>query len=155
VVWLLITGFSYKMLPMFYLAHGIPDRLPRIITWLWNAAVLAGVALFLAGFPTFGFGVSLGLLTLAVYAYNVYITKVRKARHKKNPGGGIRVSVYSARALAVTCSAAFALMLIAPERATDERFLVLFAWAYLWGWVAMTILGYLSKIVPFLWWTHK
>lgn len=152
---LLITGFSYKMLPMFYLAHGIPDRLPRIITWLWNAAVLAGVALFLAGFLTFGFGVSLGLLTLAVYAYNVYITKVRKARHKKNPGGGIRVSVYSARALAVTCSAALALMLIAPERATDERFLVLFAWAYLWGWVAMTILGYLSKIVPFLWWTHK
>ncbi|CAJ1002263.1 hypothetical protein [Brevibacillus aydinogluensis] len=32
---------------------------------------------------------------------------------------------------------------------------MIFGWAYLWGWVALTILGYLSKIIPFLWWTHK
>jgi hypothetical protein len=28
-------------------------------------------------------------------------------------------------------------------------------WIYLAGWVAFMILCYLSKIAPFLWWTHK
>lgn len=152
---LLITGFSYKMLPMFYLAHGLSDRVPRIVLFLWNAAVLAGIAFFLAGDPAAGITVSLGLLALAFFAYNVYVTQVRQARHKKNPGNGVLASVYSTRALAVVTAAAFLLMGILPEQAADERTLVTIAWAYLWGWVALTILGYLAKIVPFLWWTHK
>ena len=152
---LLITGFSYKMLPMFYLAHGLSDRVPRIVLFLWNAAVLAGIAFFLAGDPAAGITVSLGLLALAFFAYNVYVTQVRQARHKKNPGNGVLASVYSTRALAVVTVATFIFMGILPEQAADERTLVTIAWAYLWGWVALTILGYLAKIVPFLWWTHK
>lgn len=152
---LLITGFSYKMLPMFYLAHGVPDRFPKIVTLMWNAAVLAGVAFFLTGAPVAGFVVSLGLLTLALYAYNAYVSQVRKARHKRNPGNGVLASVYSTRVVAAVATLAFAFQLIFPEQATNERVIVIFAWAYLWGWVALTILGYLSKIVPFLWWTHK
>lgn len=151
---LLITGFSYKMLPMFYLAHGLSDRLPRIVLFLWNASVLAGIAFFLAGAPGVGFSISLGLLIAAVYAYNVYLTQVRKSRHKKNPGNGVLASVYSTRVLAVVTTLIFAYVLTIPGNA-DERSVLTFGWVYLWGWVALTILGYLSKIVPFLWWTHK
>lgn len=86
---LLITGFSYKMLPMFYLAHGLSDRVPRIVLFLWNAAVLAGIAFFLAGDPAAGITVSLGLLALAFFAYNVYVTQVRQARHKESRQRGV------------------------------------------------------------------
>lgn len=152
---LLITGFSHKMLPMFYLAHGVSNRMAYVVFGLWNAAVLAGAAAFLTDAPFPAVGAAVGLLTLAVYAYNVHTTQIRKARHKKSPGAGVLAAVYSTRALAVVCTAALAYTLFAPERATDERSVVIFGWAYLWGWVALTILGYLSKIVPFLWWTHK
>ncbi|MMZ62326.1 hypothetical protein D1872_245310 [compost metagenome] len=37
----------------------------------------------------------------------------------------------------------------------DSRVVLLAGWVYLGGWVSLTILGYASKIVPFLWWTHK
>ncbi|HEY8529351.1 MAG TPA: hypothetical protein VIL22_06690, partial [Paenibacillaceae bacterium] len=46
---LLITGFSYKMLPMFFLSHGHPTALQKAVFVLWNAAVLAGAAVLLAG----------------------------------------------------------------------------------------------------------
>jgi hypothetical protein len=42
-----------------------------------------------------------------------------------------------------------------PQSVFLEKTIVLVGWAYLWGWVALTILGYLSKIAPFLWWTYK
>ncbi|NGQ93964.1 hypothetical protein G3578_02095 [Brevibacillus sp. SYP-B805] len=152
---LLITGFSYKMLPMFYLAHGVSNRTAYVVTILWNAAVLAGAAAFLTAAPFPAVGAAVGLFTLAVYSYNLHTTQIRKAHHKKSPGAGVLAAVYSTRALAVTSTIAFAAILFAPARAADERAVVIFAWAYLWGWVALTILGYLSKIVPFLWWTHK
>ena len=39
---LLITGISYKMLPMFYLAHGFPTRLQNATLIMWNLGVLTG-----------------------------------------------------------------------------------------------------------------
>ncbi|GAB6932439.1 hypothetical protein JCM14719A_07920 [Calditerricola satsumensis] len=87
---LLITGYTYKLLPMFYLAHGYPRRLEGVVLLLWSAAVLA--------------------LLVAVFF---------------------------------------------PQAVSIPRAAHLAGAAYLWGWVGFTILGYLSKIVPFLWWTHK
>ncbi|GIM46417.1 hypothetical protein DNHGIG_19660 [Collibacillus ludicampi] len=152
---LLITGFSYKMLPMFYLSHGVSNRTSYVVLFLWNAAVFTGAVAFLTAAPIPAVRAAVGLLTLAVYAYNMHITRIRNARHKKSPGAGVLAAVYSARALAVISTVALACTLFAPERVMDERAIVIIVWAYLWGWVALTILGYLSKIVPFLWWTHK
>ncbi|KIL41675.1 hypothetical protein SD70_06080 [Gordoniibacillus kamchatkensis] len=152
---LLITGFSYKMLPMFYLAHGVSDRTPYTVLILWTASVLTGAIAFLTAAPGFVLIVPVALLTSAVCVYNVYVSRVRKARHKKSPGAGIAAVVISTRALAAFCTLALLYMLAQPARAMDERMIVIAGWAYLWGWVGLTILGYLSKIVPFLWWTHK
>ncbi|OUM88498.1 MAG: hypothetical protein BAA01_05180 [Bacillus thermozeamaize] len=152
---LLITGFSYKLLPMFYLAHGVPDRMAYAVFCLWNAAVLTGAVAFLTAAPFPVVLVAASVLTLAVYAYNLYIEQVRKARHKKSPGAGVLAAVYSARALAVFGTVAMVYALFAPDQAMDARAMVILGWAYLWGWVVLTIFGYLSKIVPFLWWTYK
>jgi hypothetical protein len=152
---LLITGFSYKLLPMFYLAHGVSDRTAYAALALWNAAVLVGAVVFLCGAPHLAVCAAVALLTAAVHVYNLHMTRVRKARHKKSPGAGIAAALYSARALAVVCTAALVCAIVAPQWAMSEPAVVVAGWAYLWGWVALTILGYLSKIVPFLWWTHK
>ena len=122
---------------------------------MWNAAVLTGAVVFLTAAPFPVVLVAASVLTLAVYAYNLYIEQVRKARHKKNPGAGVLAAVYSARALAVFGTVAMVYALFAPDQAMDARAMVILGWAYLWGWVVLTIFGYLSKIVPFLWWTYK
>lgn len=151
---LLITGFSYKMLPMFFLAHDYPEKLQRVIFWVWNAAVWAGVAGFMSGIHTVKV-LALVLLTTALVIYNLHIQQIWKARHKPQPGAGITWSLWSVRLLTVISAIASVVYSLAPSTYASTSWVVFLVWAYLYGWVAVTILGYLSKIIPFLWWTHK
>jgi hypothetical protein len=152
---LLITGFSYKMLPMFYLSHGAAEKPQRTILLLWNGGVLLGALSFMLGYGTWGTGVSVALLLAALVIYEGHMRDIRKHRHKATPGNGIVWSVWCTRALLVFVICLLGRWAWEPETVWNATFVLLSGWVYLWGWVAMTILGYLSKIVPFLWWTHK
>lgn len=152
---LLITGFSYKMLPMFYLAHDYPTTLQSVVLLLWNAAVLVGALSFLAGASGWFTWSALLLLAAAIVTYNVHLLQIRKSRHKRNPGAGIRWSVYSSQAFAGVTMIMLLYTLLYPERLFHTQSIVAAGWSYLSCWVSFTILGYASKIVPFLWWTHK
>lgn len=150
---LLIAGFSFKLLPMFYLAHDYPTRLQRWIAGLWAAASAVGAISFLLDAHT-GRLAGMILLAAALALYNVHINQIRAHRHKPNPGIGIRWAVGLARA-ALAASAAAALAYGTGADMLPSSAYTTAIWLYLYGWVAMTILGYMSKIVPFLWWTHK
>lgn len=47
------------------------------------------------------------------------------------------------------------LAFIASVSNTFGRFLGPLMVSYIMLWIAFSIIGYLYKIVPFLWWTHK
>jgi len=148
---MLITGISYKLLPMFYLSHGYAVRLQKIVLILWNAGVIVGAASLLSHGP---FWLGVLLIVPAVIVYNVHIAQIYKHRHKPKPGAGIVWAIWIARGLMLMGLASLLVLLAFPkENHTNE--IVVIGWAYLWGWVALSILAYLSKIVPFLWWTHK
>lgn len=152
---LLITGFSYKMLPMFYLSHGARVRAQKAVLLLWNSAVITGAASFMAGGGPGFDGLALLLLLGALIAYNVHIADIRKHRHKGSPGQGIWWTTVCAQALAAYVLLLLVIWAVNPSGLWSSEVVLLSGWMYLWGWVAMTILGYLSKIVPFLWWTYK
>ncbi|PZD95591.1 hypothetical protein DNH61_13775 [Paenibacillus sambharensis] len=151
---MLITGFSYKLLPMFYLAHDYPQKLQAWIVLTWNAAVLAGAAGFLGGWLPVKV-LAAGLLAAALVLYNVHISQIAQKRFKRDPGAGIAWAVWASRMLMLACAAAAGLMAAFPELMGRPTLVVFALWLYLYGWVGITIMGYLSKIVPFLWWTHK
>ncbi|WP_372630002.1 hypothetical protein [Cohnella sp.] len=152
---LLITGFSYKMLPMFYLSHDYPIKLQSAVLILWNASAAIGALAFLADWDVWALQLAIALLAAATVLYNVHLVQIKKKRHKRTPGSGIKWSMYASQAFAVMTIAAFVCSVIYPERMLLSSSLVVAGWAYLGGWVSFTILGYASKIVPFLWWTHK
>lgn len=152
---MLITGFSYKMLPMFYLSHDFSIRLQKMILVLWNAAVITGVIAFLTGIQGGLLWFALLLLTGALICYVYHLEQIQEKRHKSNPGPGIRWTVYVSRALLVYSMALLIYSAQDVELLLDSRVVLLTGWVYLGGWVSLTILGYASKIVPFLWWTHK
>ncbi|MDR6881299.1 hypothetical protein [Bacillus sp. 3255] len=152
---LLITGFSYKMLPMFYLSHGESAKRPYVVMILWNTATLLGAGHFLLGGGARLNGLVLALIIAALIMYEAHMRDIRKHRHKGSPGSGIRWSIYCTRALLVYAVMLLGVWFVKPGLFGDERWVILSGWMYLYGWVGMTILGYLSKIVPFLWWTHK
>jgi len=152
---LLITGYTYKLLPMFYLAHGYPRRLEGIVFLLWSAAVLVGALGALVGGGAGTQAVAGFLLVLALITFVRHIAVILRHRHKANPGSGIAWSVWAARGITVAAVLAFLVAVFFPQAASAPRAVHLVGFVYLWGWVGFTILGYLSKIVPFLWWTHK
>ncbi|MBB6023036.1 hypothetical protein HNR77_004136 [Paenibacillus sp. JGP012] len=152
---MLITGFSYKMLPMFYLSHDIPTRLQKAVIALWNAAVIIGAIAFLTGIQGSLLWFALLLITGALICYAAHLEQIQEKRHKSNPGPGIRWTVYVSRALTAYAIALLIYSAQSTELLLDSRVVLLTGWVYLGGWVSLTILGYASKIVPFLWWTHK
>jgi len=152
---LLITGFSYKMLPMFYLAHDYPTRPQSVVLLLWNGAVVAGVLSFLVGGVPWFMWTALLLLTAAAVVYNVHLLQIKKKRHKRTPGSGIKWSVYCSHAFACSLFVLLIYSAIYPDRLLSSESVLVAGWLYLSGWVSFTILSYASKIVPFLWWTHK
>ncbi|MHA0857327.1 hypothetical protein [Paenibacillus sp. CMAA1364] len=152
---LLITGFSYKMLPMFYLSHGHPEILQKLVISLWNAGVLVGATSFLLNGPGWLKWTSLLLVVLALITYSIHLSQIVAHRHKPNPGIGMKWAYSSAHALTLIGICLVILIPFIPDIMEQSRMIVILGWLYLWGWVGLTLLSYLSKIVPFLWWTHK
>ncbi|TMV50346.1 hypothetical protein FE783_12405 [Paenibacillus mesophilus] len=152
---LLITGFSYKMLPMFYLAHDYPTKPQSVVLLLWNAAVLVGALSFLSGDSVWFKWSAHLLLTAAVIIYNIHLLQIKKSRHKRNPGSGIRWSMYGSQAFACVMIIMLVYTFVYPDLMLHAKSILIAGWVYLSGWVSFTVLGYASKIVPFLWWTHK
>src|SRR5690554_2500253 len=143
------------MLPMFYLSHGYPTYLQKVIIILWNAGVIVGAASFLFDWAMIMKWFGLLFIVLAFIVYDIHILQIYKFRHKPKPGTGIVWSIWSSRSLALIGVITLILFLLFPNDMYKSQVFVILGWIYLWGWVALTILCYLSKIVPFLWWTHK
>ncbi|MFC4307312.1 hypothetical protein [Cohnella boryungensis] len=152
---LLITGFSYKMLPMFYLAHDYPEKLQTVVLLLWNASVLAGALSFFIDSNAILLRLALLMLVAAVLLYNVHLLQIKRKRHKRHPGSGIQASVYANQAFACMLTLMLVYACLYPDRMLNSGPITVAGWLYLGGWVSFTILSYASKIVPFLWWTHK
>lgn len=130
---LLITGFSYKMLPMFYLAHHYPTRLQSVVLILWNAAVLVGVFSFLLNASVWFKWCALLLLATAVVLYNIHLLQIRKNRHKRNPGSGIRWSIYGSQAFACLMIGMMIYTFVYPERLLHAASIAVAGWSYLGG----------------------
>lgn len=152
---LLITGFSYKMLPMFYLSHNFSTRLQPIVMILWNASVVIGMLAFIINTNLWLLITAILLLMIAVILYNIHLLQIKKHRHKKNPGTGILWSMYGNQVFAflVLLMALYAVCF--AQNILTSKSVLIAGWVYLGGWVSFIILSYASKIVPFLWWTLK
>ncbi|MGO4888472.1 hypothetical protein ACJ2A9_11985 [Anaerobacillus sp. MEB173] len=151
----LIVGYSFKMLPMFYLSHDFPTNLQKWILILFHVALLIITANFFlqAGFMLTWIGFVVFLAGLLVY--RVHVQQIIKTRFKKNPGKGILVTVRILDGFIGLTGIAIVLLMIQPQLFSNLTFLSIISLVYLFGWVSLTILGYTSKIVPFLWWTFR
>ncbi len=151
----LITGFSYKLFPMFYLSHGHPEALQRWVMGFLFAGVWMGVISFLLNAPAWSHWIGLLCTATAFSLYVYHLGQICKSRHKANPGAGIRWSWLLAQGIAAIAVLLVILSAVLPDLILSTRMTAVIGWLYLWGWVGMTIMAYLSKIIPFLWWTYR
>ena len=147
---LLIFGFSYKMVPMFSLAHGFSMKLSKPIYILYILGLLSTILSFWSN-QTYLFQLGMVLLFVSFTLFVWHIKQIIKKRLKKNLD---KPFIFSLIAIVIGWVIHLSAM-VSSFIAISPLIYGAIIYLYILGWIVFSIMGYLYKIVPFLWWTHK
>jgi hypothetical protein len=147
---LLIFGFSYKMVPMFSLSHGFPMIQARYVYGIYMTGLIISLISF---FTSNNILLKVGFLFLLAgfSIFSWHISVIINKRLKKKLDKPFSFSIVAIGLGNLLHLAAFAAL-------WSEQFSALIGplvYLYLLLWIVLSIMGYLYKIVPFLWWTYK
>ncbi len=153
-VTMIIFGVAYRLIPMFALAPDPDEGIPTWQFWIFTVGV-AGL------YPTVLLGSRLqflfALLVAAGIALFVHqVLRIARARKKPVLDWGVRTALTALGYLValVPVGLAFTAGLI-PEGEFASRLAFAYGFLGLVGWVTLTIIGMMHKIVPFLVWFHR
>jgi hypothetical protein len=147
---LLIFGFSYKMVPMFSLSHGFPMvQAKYVYVFYLSGLVVSLISFFINNSLLLKIGFFLLLTGFSIFSWHIGI--IIKKRLKKKLDKPFTFALVAIGFGNVLHLAAF-IMLWNTDFSTLAGPLI---YAYLLLWIVLSIVSYLYKIVPFLWWTYK
>lgn len=153
---LLVVGVSYKLTPMFALSHPFDEwRLGKptfILLTMGAAALFASLLLRLGGSALLAcwFVLAAGV---GLYVWD-YATMLR-VRRRRPIDLTQQHNIAGLCGLVLATLLGLALILTSPDAAVHPRLQLAYAVMALAGWLGLTTLGQLYKIVPFLVWTHR
>jgi hypothetical protein len=146
---LLIIGFSYKMVPMFSLAHGFSMTLARYVCAIYmTGLIVTFISFFINGRGIFISGAGLLFIGFALFAYHIW--SILQKRMKKKLDRPFQFALLAIAIAFILHGAAFCLSFF-----VNHHGIAIVIYGYILGWIMLSIIGYLYKIVPFLWWTHR
>lgn len=146
----LIFGFSYKMVPMFSLAHGFSMKPAKWVYIMYASGLIVTISSFMTeNYLLLQVGMTLLFTGFAIFSY--HITTIIKVRLKKKLD---KPFLFSLIAVGFGLIIHFSAVILSFLPGLYEMYGVLI-FLYIFLWIACSILGYLYKIIPFLWWTHR
>src|SRR5690625_158044 len=148
---LLIFGFSYKLVPMFSLSHGFSMKWAKLAFIMY----VNGLIFFIFSFwINKGLIQAIGALFLLI-GFSLFVLDIKEILDKR-----IRKKLdkpFSFSLLAILNGLVLHILALLFS-ITGMNSQIGWGWLtflYIMCWIIFSILGYLYKIVPFLWWTHK
>lgn len=148
---MLIFGFSYKLVPMFSLSHGFSMKWAKSTLISYIIGLLLLLSSFWLQIP-FLQTVSWFILLVGFILFVLDMAEIIRKRVKKKLDRPFIFSLFAIGNGLVIHMTAFVASVIGVKHPTFWSWLV---FLYILTWIIFSILGYLYKIVPFLWWTHK
>jgi hypothetical protein len=146
---LLIIGFSYKMAPMFSLAHGFSMKPARYVYIIYISGLIVSFFSFLKNNDTlFPVGMILLFVGFAMFVYHMFTILQKRVKKKLD-----RSFLFALLAIGIALFLHGAAAFLAFHKNLYGFSIILYG--YIFGWIFLSIIGYLYKIVPFLWWTHR
>jgi hypothetical protein len=154
----LILTYSFKLLPMFYLSQQKADRQCLAIIGLFQA----GIWLRVAGIWSGGI-IAVNVLS-AVFLIAAVILLYRFVSLVRTQAKPLEGTVPIAVRLLLTVAAVFALWLAAQLLSVDfgiaggalkDSVTPAFVVLIVEGWFSASILAYMARILPFLWWAYR
>lgn len=148
---LLIFALSYKLVPMFSLAHGFSMKWskPALSFYLIGLAT----AIFSYWVDLFGLrSIGFLFLFLGFGCFFLDMKEIVVKRMKKKLDIPFTFSIFAILNGLIIHFLAFLASIFDIENPVLWGWLV---FLYIFTWIIFSMLGYLYKIIPFLWWTHK
>ncbi|HEX6909909.1 MAG TPA: hypothetical protein VF142_05930 [Longimicrobium sp.] len=151
--WVMMTvvGVAHRLLPMFLLSHGAPERPAKVALALLAAGVAALLALHHALTPTLKWTVA-ALLAGGLAAFLVQAALFFRHRRKPALDPGLRLAAVALSFLGLALGLApvfLARGVAAPRVATA------YGIALVLGGLSLFVAGHYYKILPFLVWFHR
>lgn len=150
----LIITYSFKILPMFYNSPRKAVQEAYIILGLFHAGVWLYVISQWAKLEMVtGIAKFLILVSLAIFVR--FVHEVRSHGRKKNPGGAVSIAyllIYITFGLTTFWVIVSTFL---PDNHISHLLAETIIIFLILGSFAATILSYLSKIIPFLWWAYR
>lgn len=148
---LMIIAVSYKLVPMFTLSELQSERRACGSVWLFNLGLLGlfvTIALHSAWKPAFA-----GVLLAALSLYGLELAAILRARRRRVIDWGLRYYLTAMGLLALLAILGVVLCWPGlPATVFTTQLENVYGFLGLIGVVALTIIGFLHKIVPFLVW---
>lgn len=147
---LLIFGFSYKMVPMFSLSHGYSMKPANFVYPFYSGGLAVAIVSFFTEVQWL-LTISLLFMFIGFSIFLYHISLILKKRVKKKLDRSFMFALFAIGCGWAIHLAAFFTALFGVFSKAVGAILYL----YIFLWIAFSIIGYLYKIVPFLWWTAK
>lgn len=152
---LLVMGVAYRLLEMFLLSHGAPERAGWIAFAAVNLAVVALVASFLASSEPRLLAVGVGAAAVGVGAFLVQVRAIYRRRMQRRGDVAWRHTATAFGYLAAAVVAGAVLALAPVDARWWERLHLGYGLLVLPGFLGTIVVGQLYKILPFLVWLHR
>jgi hypothetical protein len=147
---MLIIAFSMQLVPMFSLAHGFPAKLQKTLQLFIHAGIwLCAIGIFGKSGVLIGAGASAYAVGWVLFGW--HLRQIVKKRMRKNLDAGLKASLTAYLFFTAAAVVIVVIQLLVPSLYNLGGLVYL----VVMGWITMSILGYLYKIVPFLWWTYR
>ena len=147
----LILVYSFKLLPMFYASRKGAAPSAYWILGIYHLGVWLQFFALPAGAERIGGAASL-LMLIALGWFCAYMFQVRKLSSGRLPIGAVKVAFFLIPAAGLLFFVWSVLRWTGSGAPQAHDALII---SVILGWFAASILSYLSKILPFLWWAHR
>lgn len=148
---LLIMTMSYKLVPMFSLSHGFTMNGAKPAFYLYVGGLVLTILSYWIQKEGF-FAVGFFALFLGYFYFFLDMREILTKRMKRKLDRPFSFAILAILNGLILHALAFVLALTGIHSVEVWSWLI---YLYLMTWIVFSILGYLYKIIPFLWWTHK
>jgi len=150
---MVIMGVSFKLIPMFTLAHDYSLKTGTIAFWLINIGLLGISTVMHYDHLGIYFYLSASLIALGIFFFLFQMYIIFKSRLRKKSDIGIRFSKFAFFMLGITTI--FGILLAFTNISNNMNATLIYGYLIIFGYISMLIVGQMYKIMPFLVWFHK
>lgn len=152
---LLIMGVAYRLMEMFLLSHGAPERAGRIAFAATNVAVVVLVVSLAFGSIVWLLALGVGAALVGIGSFVLQVRAIYRRRTQRRIDVAWRHTASSLVYLGLSAALGAALTLARVGEPWLDRLHLVYGLFALVGFIGSIVVGQLYKIVPFLVWLHR